>query len=350
MAPSAAPLLNLGFSHRGTPLDVREALARLSAAKVLSVLRAQGWDEAVVLSTCNRFEVFLCGATRAEDAVELLQGLSGLDLRPHARVLPGREAVSHLFEVASGLDSLIVGETEILGQVKSSYETALAAGTTGKRLNVLFQRALHVGKKVRSETGVSAGQTSVASVAVQLAESIFGGLAGRQALILGAGAMAELTAKHLLGRKVSRLLIANRTFERAAALAARLEAGALPWKDFPGALAQADIVITSTGSGEPVVTRDMAAAALKARAGRSLFFIDIAMPRDVEDAVHDLDSAYLYRLEDLEGIAAENMRGRAAEVDRARELARSKAAEFSCWLDSLDSGAERSLRHSRYSR
>jgi glutamyl-tRNA reductase len=338
---------NVGFSHKSASVPVREGLARLPVAGVLEGLRREGWGEAVVLSTCNRFELFLAGAGRPRQAVDFLQQQTGLSLDEHALLRQGPAAVTHLFEVSAGLDSLIIGETEILGQVKSAYETALANGSTGKSLNVLFQRALHVGKKVRSETGIAVGQTSVASVAVQLAESIFGGLCERRALVLGAGAMAELTARHLLGKKVAQLTISNRTFEKAAVLAEKLEAGALPWKDFPEALGLADIVIASTGSQRPVVTREMVAAALKARAGRSLFMIDIAMPRDVEDSVHELDQAYLYRLEDLEGIAAENLRGRAAEVERARGLVHGKAREFSAWLDSALSGREVSLRHSR---
>lgn len=324
-----------GFSHKNAPEAVREALARLKPADVLGRLRA----EAVVLSTCNRFEIVVAGDPAP--AIELLEKSAGAP----PRVLEGPAAVEHLFSVAAGLDSMVVGETEILGQVKAAYELAHSAGMTGKRLNVLFQRALYVGKKVRSETGIAVGQTSVASVAVQLAGSIFGGLEGREVLVLGAGQMAEVTARHLLGKRVSRLVIANRTFERAAALAASFNAGALPWKDFPAELERADIVIASTGSPEAVVTEAMVCAALKARAGRPLFLIDIAMPRDVEETVHALEGVYLYRLEHLEALAAENLRGRVAEIDRARELVRARAAEFSSWIDSVAAGRETSMRH-----
>jgi len=332
---STSKLAVAGYSHKNAGEGVREALARLKPLEILGKLG----PECVVLSTCNRFEIVVAGDPKP--AVELLERAAGAA----PRVVEGAKAVEHLFEVAAGLDSMIVGETEILGQVKAAYELALGAGTTGKNLNVLFQRALYVGKKVRSETGIAVGQTSVASVAVQLAGSIFGDLEGREALVLGAGAMAEVTAKHLIGRKVSRLCIANRTFERAAALAARFDAGAIPWKDFPEELVRADIVIASTGSSEPVVTRGMVSAAMSKRSGRPLFLIDIAMPRDVEESVHALEGVYLYRLEHLEALAAENLRGRVAQVERARELVRDRALQFSNWMASVAAGREISMRH-----
>jgi glutamyl-tRNA reductase len=328
-----------GFSHKTASSEVREALARLKPAEVLESLREAGCPEAVVLSTCNRFEVAVAGD--GEPAARLLERAVGL--RPALKT--GHEAVSHLFTVSAGLDSMVVGETEILGQVKAAYELSLSVGMTGKQLNVLFQRALFVGKKVRSETGIAVGQTSVASVAVQLAGSIFGGLEGREVLVLGAGAMAEVTVRHLLGKRVSRVCIANRTFERAAALAERFDAGAIPWKDFPEELTRADIVIASTGSTEAVVTAEMVSQAMQARSGRPLFIIDIAMPRDVEEGAHALENVYLYRLEHLEALAAENLRGRQSEIDRARELVRTKAQEFSAWADAAAAGREASMRH-----
>ncbi|MBI4060636.1 MAG: glutamyl-tRNA reductase, partial [Elusimicrobia bacterium] len=247
---------------------------------------------------------------------------------------------------AAGLDSLVVGETEILGQVKTGYEAAKAAGMTGKRLNVLFQRALFVGKKVRVETAIAEGASSVPSVAVQLAESIFGRLDGKSALILGAGAMAELAAKHLAARGVSRLSVANRTWERAYQLAARHQGEALRWEDFPSELERVDVVIASTGAPEAVLTRRVVQDAVRRRGGRSLFLIDIAMPRDVEESVHRLDGVYLYRLEDLEAIVAQNMASRLVAVAAARRVVDARAAEFAAWARSLSTGRELSLKHS----
>lgn len=338
--------LTLVSFGRRCPDAAREALARLDPAAVLSSLSSRGYAEGAALSTCNRFEMALARGPRACEAVDLLETLAGQGLRAHARVYHEAEAARHLFEVASGLDSLVVGESEILGQVKSAYERSHSAGMTGKTLNVLFQRALYIGKRVRSETAIAVGQTSVASVAVQLAGTIFGGLQGRSVLVLGAGAMAEVTVKHLRCRGVSRVTIANRTFERAAALAARFEAGAVPWKDFPASLHEADIVISSTGAPEPVVSRALVESARRGRGSRPLFLIDIAMPRDVEEGAHELDGVYLYRLEHLEALAAENLRGREGEVALARALVEEKAAEFGAWLGSLGSERELSLKHS----
>lgn len=334
----------VGLSHKNASLELREKLAVVSAQRAFEALRRSQVAEAVVLSTCNRFEVYArCGAQTLRPILDELAGA------PTGDALYAREngdAIRHLFEVASGLDSLVVGETEILGQVKSAYELAKAAGMTDKRTNVLFQRALYTGKKVRSETAITVGQTSVASVAVELAASIFGSLAKSEVLILGAGAMAELTARHLLSKKVAKLTIANRTWERGAELARRLSAAALPWERFESALDTVDIVVASTGSDKPVVRRDAVAAAMAKRAGRSLFFIDIAMPRDVEEGIHALEHVYVYRLEDLESIAMRNLASRGNEVTSARALARAKAEELWRWYESLSTGQEISLKHS----
>ena len=339
----------VGLSHESSAaLAAREVLAIVPAAKVFELLRAEGISEAVVLSTCNRFELYLCDerARAGRWAEELLEKISGVSVEGQAYSLADGDAVEHLFSVASGLKSLVVGETEILGQVKAAYEQAKEAGMTGKRTNVLFQRALFTGKKVRHDTAIAVGQTSVASVAVQLAETIFGTLAKSEVLILGAGQMAELTARHMLSKKVAKLTIANRTWERGKALADSLQAAALAWEHFESALETVDIVITSTASTEPVIGREAVEAAMQRRAGRSLFIIDLAVPKDVADGVHGLEHVYVYRLSDLEDIARQNLSSRGAEVDRAKALARSKAEELTQWLRSLTAGQEISLKHS----
>ncbi len=312
--------------------------------RVLSELKARGVSEAAALSTCNRFELYAAGAQPAP-LIAALEELAGAELGAAAEAREDEQAVSHLFAVASGLDSLVVGETEILGQVKTGYETAKSAGMTGKRLNVLFQRALYVGKKVRTETTIASGSSSVPSVAVQLAETIFGRLEGKSALILGAGAMSELAAKHLASRGTARLAVANRTWERAYALAARYQGDPVRWEDFPRELERADVVVCSTGAPSAVITRELVEAAAKRRGGRSLFLIDIAMPRDVEESVHEIDGVYLYRLEDLEAIVAKNMASRAESVAAARGLVEAKAAEFSAWAGSIGTERELSLKH-----
>jgi glutamyl-tRNA reductase len=224
------------------------------------------------------------------DLLGLLSHLTDSSITNEVEAREDAEAVRHLFSVAAGLDSLVIGESEILGQVKTAYEQAKSCGLTGKRLNVLFQRALYVGKKVRSETGIASGSMSVPSVAVQLAETIFGKLEGKSALVLGAGAMAELAAKHLVARGIESLRVANRTWQRAYALAARFQGDTCPWEDFPTALIHADVVISSTGAPQAVITRPMVVEAMEHRAGRSLFLIDIAMPRDIEQS--DMENYY----------------------------------------------------------
>ncbi len=343
-------LVSLSWSHRAAASSAREALAAVPVERVLAELRGRGVSEAVAVSTCNRFELYAAGrpddAPRAEALIDALSELAGAPVADQVDAREGLDAARHLFAVTSGLDSIVVGETEILGQVKTAYEKAKSAGMTGKRLNVLFQRALFVGKKARTETAIASGSASVPSVAVQLAETIFGRLEGKSALILGAGAMAELAAKHLAARGIGKLSVSNRTWERGYALAARFGAEAVRWEAFPEALAHADVVIASTGAPKAVLTRTIVEEASRRRGGRSLFLIDIAMPRDVEESVHKLDGVFLYRLEDLESIVAKNMASRAEAVAAARAIVEAKADEFDAWAKSLLTGRELSFRHS----
>ena len=345
-------LVSLSWTHRDRVCAARETLAGVPVERVLSELKRRGFAEAVAVSTCNRFELYVAAQANqtlaAGPLISLLEDLAGASLGAQADVREDAAAVDHLFCVAAGLDSLVIGETEILGQVKCGYEKAKDAGMTGKRLNVLFQRALFVGKKVRSETALAAGSLSVPSVAVQLAETIFGCLDGKSALILGAGAMAELAAKHLAAKGVTKLSVANRTWDRAYQLAARYHGEAVDWKDFAVELERADVVISSTGSPTAVLTHALVKDAVRRRGGRSLFLIDIAMPRDIEESVHAIDGVYLYRLEDLEAIVARNMASRAESVAAARRIVDAKAAEFAAWARSLSTGRELSLKHSEY--
>ena len=343
-------LVALSWSHRSAASAAREALAAVPVERVLAELRARGISEAVAVSTCNRFELYAAGRPDAPPApaalLDALSELAGAAIDSDVEMREDLDSVRHLFAVTSGLDSLVIGESEILAQVKTAYEAAKSAGMTGKRLNVLFQRALYVGKKARTETAISSGSASVPSVAVQLAETIFGRLEGKAALILGAGAMAELAAKHLAERGIGRMSVSNRTWERGYALAARFGAEAVRWEAFPEALAEADVVIASTGAPTAVLTREIVAAASRRRGGRSLFLIDIAMPRDVEESVHKLDGVFLYRLEDLESIVAKNIASRAGAMAAARAIVEAKADEFDAWAKSLSTGHERSFRHS----
>ncbi len=340
-----------GLSHKSAELALREKFALFSSSDIFKKIKSSPITDAVFLSTCNRFEIYASGFSGGVDGPEVLlsffEDLIGkTSSREDIYLYSGLEAVAHLLKVASGLDSLVVGETEILGQVKEAYERAKSEGLTGKIGNILFQRALYVGKKVRSETGISVGQTSVASVAVELAQSIFGNLSESSILVLGAGQMAELMIRHLVTKKSPKILISNRTRERAEALARNFRAVVWPWENRQEALEEVDIVLSSTGSPELVITKEMVESSLKNRRGRSLFMVDIAMPRDIEEEIHHLEHVYLYRLEDLEHIVAKNLEGRSAEISKAKEIIESKTAEISEWFKALKEGRELSFKHS----
>ncbi|MBI5594473.1 MAG: glutamyl-tRNA reductase [Elusimicrobia bacterium] len=340
----------VGVNHQTCPVVLRERLAVLGAASVREALAAAGWREVVVLSTCNRFEVYAASERSPQETGAALQEFlgahAGTETATYLYEHHDDAAARHLFSVAAGLDSLVLGECDIINQVKSAYEAALESGTTAKLTNVLFQRALFVGKAVRSRTGISLGQVSTASVAVEMARRIFGELSGSRALVLGAGEMAERTARHLLSAKVAGLHIANRTWERAAALAASLRADPVRWEAFPRLLSKVDVVVSSTGAAEPVLTRAMVREALNQRGGRSMFLIDIAMPRDIEAGTEDLDGAYLYTLADLAGLAQENADRRKGEFAAAGPLVDEASRDFGAWLESVRLGREVSLRHS----
>jgi len=338
----------VGLSHREAPLEVRERLA-VDKETVSELLRGllDGADvtEALCVSTCNRMEIYAVAksagaadaATTARNVAKALDDLARRNGAPGVasslKTHVGGEAVRHLFRVASSLDSLVVGEPQILGQVKDAFEVAKEVGGIGKFLERAMSRALHVAKRVRSETAVGEGQVSVSSAAVDLARQIFGDLSGRVALLLGAGEMAEAAAK-LLVKTGAKLLVVNRSPDRAAELAAEFGGTAIPWADLTSALVKADVVVTSTAAQGFVVTRAMTVQAMKARKGRSLFFIDIAVPRDVEPSVNDLDNVYVYDIDNLSNVVAETMRDRQSEAGRAEALVDHEAANFESWAES----------------
>jgi glutamyl-tRNA reductase len=247
--------------------------------------------------------------------------------------------------VASGLDSMVLGENEVLGQVKNAYLLSQKERCTGKLLNVLFQRSLYVGKRVRTETGLSMGSGSVGSVAVAMAERIFGTLEDRTIMILGAGKMAEVTARHLLSQKVRSVIVANRTLERALPLAKALGGEALSFEAGLERLETADIVLCSTAAPHPIILAEHVERITARRKGRSLFFIDIAVPRDVHPDVHQIDNVYVYDIDDLESIVRGNVEKRAGEVAAAERIVEEKAAEFGGWLGAYLAGAEIALHH-----
>jgi glutamyl-tRNA reductase len=322
-----------GLSYKTAPVAVREKLAvspRLLACYGCRLKVAAHLEEVVLLSTCNRVEVYGTGPWPAGNALRIFQQLGGdADIAPYLYVKEGDEAVRHLFAVAGGLDSLVVGETEITGQVKSAYEAARAAGLTGRVTNRLFQTALQVAKEIRTHTQIGRGAVSVGSVAVELAEKIFDGdLSDKTVMIIGAGKMGEACVRHLAKKGARSVLVANRSVERAERLAAEFGGRALRFEDCLEAMVEADIVVSSTGSPNVVLRRADVARALPRRQGRPLVLIDIAVPRDIDPEVEHLENVYLYNIDHLEAIVRENLRLREQELEKCRQIIATRASEL----------------------
>ena len=338
-------LLALGASHKTAPLPLRERLALPTgrASRVLAELVDHAAvHEAVAISTCNRTELYLVTAdpVDAENAaLGILSRQSGLrptELLGTIYSLRAAEAVEHLFAVTGGLDSMIVGEAEVQGQVKRAYELALVEGVTGPVSNRLFRDALAAGKRVRSETEVARTNVSVSSVAVQLAAGFLGDLAERRVLVIGAGENAELTARALTERGVHALFVANRRYERALSLAQRFGGRAVSFDDLPRELEGADIVVTSTGAPHQIIGREELEFVAASRMGRPLVLLDLAVPRDVDPGVRDCPGIALYDMDDLQRAVAANLSMREAEAEPARAIVREEVARFEEWLASLD--------------
>jgi glutamyl-tRNA reductase len=340
-----AELLALGASHKTASLELREriALPTARAARVLAELTDhEAIHEAVALFTCNRTELYLitADAVEAENAALAIlsrqAGLRPTELLGSLYSLRGREAVEHLFAVTGGLDSMIVGEAEVQGQVKRAYEMALVEGVSGPLSNRLFRDALAAGKRVRSETGVARSNVSVSTVAVQLAGEFLGDLSERRVLVIGAGENAELTARALRDRGVETLFVANRRYDRALGLAQRFGGRAVTFDDMPRELEAADIVVTSTGAPHQILGREELEFVAASRMGRPLVLIDLAVPRDIEPSVRDCPGIALYDMDDLQRAVARNMDAREAEAAEALVLVRQEVARFEEWMASLE--------------
>lgn len=334
-----------GLSHHTSPLELREKLA-LEPDRVPPLLhhlkRQFPGGGAVLISTCNRVEVYL----RAEEAAstlhaaarQVLAEASGLDedhFQPHLYEESDRAVVAHLFKVASSLDSLVVGEQQILGQVHDAFLIAQAENTTEKILSQLFQRAFKVAKEVRTKTSIGAGKVSVASVAVDLAVSIFMSLADKTVLVLGSGETGELTLRHLVDQGARRVMVANRTLQSAEALAGQYQGDALTLEALPCHLHRADIVISSTSAPQPILHQEDFERALRQRNQKPMFVIDIAVPRDIDHAVNDLDNVYLYDIDDLQQVADQNLELRRAEISHALEIVEDQVDAFMKWRHGL---------------
>jgi glutamyl-tRNA reductase len=325
-------ILVLGLNHRTAPIEVRERIvfdAKRLPAALASLAALPGMAEAVVVSTCNRTELYCVGAA-AEPVADWLVAQSGGDTALADRLyrVEGPDAVRHAFAVASGLDSLVLGEPQILGQLKDAYRAAQHAGTTGAELNRLFQSTFAVAKRVRTETAIGASAVSVASAGIRLARRVFAGFGRHTALLVGAGEMIELTARHLHAQGIGRLIIANRSTDRAERIAAGLPASVIRLEALAAHLPQADIVVSSTARPGYVVTLADVKAALEARRRRPMFMLDLAVPRDIEPAIAALEDVYLYTIDDLRQVVDENVKAREAEAAVARRLIDEDVAAF----------------------
>ena len=325
MNESPHQFLVLGLSHHSAPVEIRERFAFPESAVpgALERLRSEGLaGEAVLLSTCNRVELYVTTPVPAAEAGRRLREFMARDRQATGEdpgiwyLHSGARGAEHLFRVASGLDSLVLGETEILGQLKRSYEVALQSRSTGRVLNKLFQAAFAAAKRVRSETGIQRGNTSVASVAVDLAEKIFDGLKGREVMVIGAGDTSEKTARALLSRGAHSVIVSNRSYDRAAALAAELGGRAIHFDEWEREFARLDIIISSTSAPHYVLDRPRMASLLSRRPSRPLLLVDLAVPRDVDPEVKLLDNVFLANVDDLQAIADEHVRARQEERRR----------------------------------
>jgi glutamyl-tRNA reductase len=308
--------------------------ARIPAA--LQLLKETGQvEEAVILSTCNRVEIYAASSLDPKPAFELLQEFLVTihdyrePLTDEIYKLSEPQSLHHLFKVACGLDSMVLGETEILGQLKTAYEVALKLGHTGRRLNKAFQRAFNVAKHIRSETNIQRGSVSVGSVAVELAEKIFSTLSDREVLVIGAGDTSEKTARSLLSRGAKGVMVSNRSHERAVALAAELGGRAIHFEDWAKEFSQIDIVISSTSAPHYVLDRVKLEPLMKLRRNRPLLLVDIAVPRDIEPEVNLMENVYLYNIDDLQSIADDYLNQRKEEIARCEEIIREKAKALS---------------------
>ncbi|WP_456411999.1 glutamyl-tRNA reductase [Thiolapillus sp.] len=336
-------LLVLGLNHKTAPVDIRERITfgpDIIVGALRTLTETEGASEAIILSTCNRTEVYCCGCNIKPDKLQgwlaRFHGLESSDLTPYLYLHQEHKAVEHLLRVASGLNSLVLGEPQILGQVKSAWQTASDAGTVGKILGRLFQHSFSTAKQVRTDTAIGDSPVSVAFAAVSLSKQIFSDLSQQTAMLIGAGETIELTARHLQQQGIGQIIVANRTVARAHELAEQFGGYAISLTEISTHLPEADIIISSTASPVPILGKGAVESALKQRRHRPMFMVDIAVPRDIEAEVRSLRDVYLYTVDDLEEVIQENLKSRQQAAEQAVEIIELKTAEFMGWLRSLD--------------
>ena len=337
-------IILIGVNHETAPVEVRECLAfaEQEVPEAIETLAGiNGINEVILLSTCNRVEILLTARDIA-DAVGAVKkflceskGLSADQLEQIHYLYQDDEAVRHLFRLASGLDSMIVGEPQIFGQVKESYRQAVGAKSSGVILSRLIHRTFFVAKRVRSETGIGDNAVSISYAAIELGKKIFGSLEGKQVLLVGAGEMAELAVEHLVGNHADKVLVANRTLERAVTLAKRFKGEAISLEEVPEALSTADVVVSSTGAPDFVITKSMVKKVMRRRRNSPLFFIDIAVPRDIDPDVNRLENAYLYNIDDLKEVVDDNLSQRQQEAVKAERIIEESLLKFRDWYQLL---------------
>jgi glutamyl-tRNA reductase len=338
-------ILVVGLSHKSAPVDVREKLS-FPEATVQDALGAlmgyEGIKESLILSTCNRVELYASVADAARGVEQIKKfiseyhKLSPESLEEALYVHSDAQAVRHAFRVASSLDSMVVGEPQILGQLKDAFDIALKTKTTGAVMNKLFKKSISVAKRIRTETRIAESAVSISFAAVELARKIFGSLDGKTVMLLGAGEMAELAARHLLNNGVKSVLVANRTFERAVELAKEFNGSAVRFEDFPAEMVMADILICSTGASTYVVKHDVVTRALKDRRHKPIFMIDISVPRNIDPEVNRVDNVFLYDIDSLQGVVNTNIEGRAREAEEAEEIILQEVETYLQWERALD--------------
>lgn len=338
-------IVNIGMNHETAPVELRECLAKdpAHADRAMAMMRELACvKEGMFLSTCNRVEALFTTEQTDEAKGSVIAVLSKLGGMPSESLCSNlftyedRDAVRHIFRVASSLDSMVIGEPQILGQIKEAYTRATKENTTGVILNRLLHRAFHTAKRVRTETGISDAAVSVSYAAVELAKKIFYDFKGKKVLLIGAGEMAELAARHLLSQGVSAITVANRTFQKAVEVAQVFKGVPVSFEEIEAQLLEADIVISSTAAPGYVITHDQVKGSMKKRRNRPLFFIDIAVPRDVEPEVNDLENVYAYDIDDLKGIIQVNRGQREEEAIKAERIVEEEVIKFEQWLKTLE--------------
>jgi glutamyl-tRNA reductase len=338
-------IIVVGLSHKTAPVEIRErvAFAPTAMERPLKEMAAlPGVTEAMIVSTCNRVELYATTRQAETGKLQLRNFLAGFHqlapeaLEPHLYEIEGEEAIRHVFRVAASLDSMVIGEPQILGQIKTAYGYATEFKTVGLILNRFLHKAFSVAKRVRTETEIASNAVSVSFAAVELARKIFGTLDGKSVMIIGAGEMCELAARHFLNNGVTSVVVTNRTFERAVKLAEEFNGRAVAFDDFPFHLHQVDIVLTSTGAPTFILGQKKVEEVMRQRKNKPMFFIDIAVPRDIDPKVNDVANVYLYDVDDLQGVVQANLKERQKEAKKAEGIIDQEIGQFHKWLGSLE--------------